>query len=176
MVKDDELYHYGIKFRSGRYPYGSGKDPFQHDGSFAGYVNDLKNNLGWSEKEIAKKLGISIDNLRAKVAIDTYNARKGNINQALELYEQGKSYSQIAREMNMNPSSVRSLLSESVRLKTVALENTARALEKAVKRDKYIDVSKGVELQLGISQDRLDKATQVLYDQGYELYNMRVPQ
>ena len=172
-MEKDVLYHYGVKFRSGRYPYGSGDNPFQHDGSFAGYVNDLKKS-GMSEKEIAKSLDISIDNLRAKIAQDTVNARNGNINRAMELYDSGKSYSEIAREMNLNPSSVRSLLSEPVRIKAQALNNTVHALEKAVENKKYIDVSKGVELQLGVTQDRMEKASQILYDQGYELYNMRV--
>jgi predicted transcriptional regulator len=167
--------HYGVKFRSGRYPYGSGKDPFQHDGTFSSYVNDLVNS-GMKEKDVAKMLGISIDNLRAKKAIDTYNARNGNIQRAMELYEEGKSYSEIARAMGLNPSSVRSLLSEPVRIKATALENTAKALESAVARDKYIDVSKGTNLQLGVTQDRLEKATQILYDHGYELYTMHVPQ
>ena len=27
----NELYHYGVKYKSGRYPYGSGKNPFQSD-------------------------------------------------------------------------------------------------------------------------------------------------
>ena len=30
----DELFHYGTKFHSGRYPYGSGEEPFQHEGDF----------------------------------------------------------------------------------------------------------------------------------------------
>ena len=171
----DELFHYGVKFRSGRYPYGSGDNPFQHDGSFSSYVNDLKKS-GMKEKEIAKLLDISIDNLRAKIAQDTVNARNGNIQKALELYEAGKSYSEIGREMGLNPSSVRSLLSEPVRIKAQALNNTVGALERAVNERKYIDVSKGVQLQLGVTQDRMEKATQILYDQGYELYNMRVPQ
>jgi len=176
MKRKDELFHYGVKFRSGRYPYGSGENPFQHDGSFAAYVNELKNKAGMAEKDIAKMLGISIDNLRAKKAYDTYNARNNNISKALELYEEGKSYSEIGREMGINPSSVRSLLSEPVRIRAQALNNTAAALEKAVSERKYIDVSKGVNMQLGITQDRLEKATQMLYDQGYELYNMYVPQ
>ena len=32
--KTEELKHYGTKFHSGRYPYGSGEDPYQHGGDF----------------------------------------------------------------------------------------------------------------------------------------------
>lgn len=35
-VAMNELYHYGIKRRSGRYPYGSGDRPHQHDGRISG--------------------------------------------------------------------------------------------------------------------------------------------
>ena len=38
----DELYHYGTPRHSGRYPWGSGDDPYQHEKGFNGYVNDLR--------------------------------------------------------------------------------------------------------------------------------------
>lgn len=37
-VAKDILAHYGIKRRSGRYPWGSGKDPYQHGGDFLARV------------------------------------------------------------------------------------------------------------------------------------------
>lgn len=37
-IRSDELYHYGIKRRSGRYPYGSGERPFQDINSSAASV------------------------------------------------------------------------------------------------------------------------------------------
>ena len=42
QLENDELAHYGIKRRSGRYPYGSGKDPFQHGSDFLARVKELK--------------------------------------------------------------------------------------------------------------------------------------
>ena len=46
---DDEfLEHYGIKRRSGRYPWGSGEDPYQHSGDFLSRVEELKKS-GMSE-------------------------------------------------------------------------------------------------------------------------------
>lgn len=42
MVKwDKELYHYGIPRRSGRYPWGSGKDPYHHGKGMLGRVADM---------------------------------------------------------------------------------------------------------------------------------------
>ena len=49
----DELIHYGMPRRSGRYPWGSGKDPYQHSGDFLSRVEQLSKS-GMSEKEIAE--------------------------------------------------------------------------------------------------------------------------
>ena len=46
---NDSLMHYGIKRRSGRYPWGSGDDPYQHSGrDFLGRIEELKKQ-GWTE-------------------------------------------------------------------------------------------------------------------------------
>ena len=39
---DDEIEHYGTPRHSGRYPWGSGDDPYQAAKSFVGYVSDLE--------------------------------------------------------------------------------------------------------------------------------------
>ena len=39
---DDFLMHYGVKRRSGRYPWGSGDNPFQHGGDFLSRVEELQ--------------------------------------------------------------------------------------------------------------------------------------
>ena len=50
---DDELYHYGTPRHSGRYPWGSGENPYQRNQDFLGRVNDLRKK-GMSEVDIAK--------------------------------------------------------------------------------------------------------------------------
>ena len=46
---DIELAHYGMPRRSGRYPWGSGGDPYQHGSrDFLGRIEELKKN-GWEE-------------------------------------------------------------------------------------------------------------------------------
>ena len=48
-LSDEEfLQHYGVKRRSGRYPWGSGKDPYQHSIDFLGRIESLKKK-GWKE-------------------------------------------------------------------------------------------------------------------------------
>ena len=39
---NDILMHYGIKRRSGRYPWGSGEDPYQHGRDFLARIEELK--------------------------------------------------------------------------------------------------------------------------------------
>ena len=45
------LEHYGTKKHSGRYPWGSGENPYQHSGDFLSRIELLKNK-GLSEKDI----------------------------------------------------------------------------------------------------------------------------
>ena len=58
-IVDDILMHYGVKRRSGRYPWGSGENPYQHGGDFLARVEELEA-LGKSQKEIAEELKMSI--------------------------------------------------------------------------------------------------------------------
>ena len=51
---DDILMHYGVKRRSGRYPWGSGDNPYQHSGDFLSRIDELKKS-GKTDKEIAQE-------------------------------------------------------------------------------------------------------------------------
>ena len=48
-----ELMHIGTPRHSGRYPWGSGKDPFQNSRGFLSYIKELEDK-GLSQKEIAE--------------------------------------------------------------------------------------------------------------------------
>ena len=61
----NELYHYGVKRRSGRYPWGSGEQPYQHSTDFLARIEELKKS-GMSEKEIAESFGLSTTQFRAQ--------------------------------------------------------------------------------------------------------------
>ena len=47
-VAEDILQHYGMPRRSGRYPWGSGEDPYQHSKDFLARIDELKKS-GWKE-------------------------------------------------------------------------------------------------------------------------------
>lgn len=63
LVEEDILMHYGVKRRSGRYPWGSGDNPYQHGGDFLARVEELQR-LGKTEKQIADELHLSTTDLR----------------------------------------------------------------------------------------------------------------
>ena len=48
MTDEEYIEHYGIQRRSGRYPWGSGEDPYQHSRDFLGRIEELKK-TGWTE-------------------------------------------------------------------------------------------------------------------------------
>ena len=41
---EEDIMHYGMPRRSGRYPYGSGENPYQHSRDFLGRIEELKKN------------------------------------------------------------------------------------------------------------------------------------
>ncbi len=54
----EELMHYGMPRRSGRYPWGSGKDPHQHCTDFLSRIQYMSEN-GVSDEDIAKSMGLT---------------------------------------------------------------------------------------------------------------------
>ena len=48
-LTDDILIHYGMPRRSGRYPWGSGDNPYQHSGDFLSRVEELKKSKSMAE-------------------------------------------------------------------------------------------------------------------------------
>ena len=72
MYKDkppiDELMHYGMPRRSGRYPWGSGDSPYQHSGDFLSRVEELIDK-GMSEKDIAEYMEVSTTDYRTLKSI-----------------------------------------------------------------------------------------------------------
>ena len=60
IIEGDEntLEHYGMPRRSGRYPYGSGEDPYQHGRDFLGRVEEMrKSGFTYIDKDGKKYTG-----------------------------------------------------------------------------------------------------------------------
>ena len=78
-IPDDVLMHYGMPRRSGRYPWGSGEEPHQHDSrDFLGRVDELrKQNFTFTDEDgkiysgdtaIAKSMGLSTTQFRTEIS------------------------------------------------------------------------------------------------------------
>lgn len=185
----DELYHYGIKRRSGRYPWGSGKDPYQHSGDFLNRVNELKSK-GLTESKIAEAMGIgdtdkngnfkpSTTRLRAQISLAKEERRATEVSTAKALREKGYSLNQIAEKMGFkNDSSVRSLLNEGSEIRMNQSRETAEFLRKKIEENpgKFIDVGVGVERELNVSKEKMNQALEILRMEGYEVYSGRMDQ
>lgn len=97
-IVDDILMHYGVKRRSGRYPWGSGENPYQHGGDFLARVEELEA-LGKSQKEIAEELKMSTTDLRMQVRVAKHERRALQAERAKSLREEGKTLDKIAKIM-----------------------------------------------------------------------------
>ena len=170
-----ELTHYGMPKRSGRYPWGSGTNPYQSAIGYLGVVEELRKQ-GLSEVEIAKGLGISTSQLRARKSIAREEARAANVSQALALQVKGMSNVAIGQRMGINESSVRSLLDPAKAERAAITQATANMLRESVANYGYIDVGAGVENHVGVSRTKLNTAISELQEQGYKIYYVRVEQ
>lgn len=169
------LIHYGTPRHSGRYPWGSGDDPYQRNKSFLGYVDELKKE-GLSEVEIAKGLGMTTSQLRAKKSIAKSEKRQADAAQALRLKDKGYSNIAIGERMGINESSVRALLNPALKQRSEITNVTANILKDNVDKKSYIDVGAGVENHLGISRTKLKTSIALLEEKGYKIHYIPVEQ
>lgn len=170
-----DLAHYGVKRKSGRYPWGSGKDPHQHSGDLLSTIKDLKAK-GLSETEIAKGLGMTTTQLRAQKSIAKNEKRKADAAMVARLKEKGMSNTAIGRRMGINESSVRALLDPTLKERAGSTEALAKELKKSVGKDGLVDVGLGVETNLGVTGTKLKTATAMLEDEGYHVHKVKVTQ
>lgn len=176
LVEEDILMHYGVKRRSGRYPWGSGDNPYQHGGDFLARVEELQR-LGKTEKQIADELHLSTTDLRMQVRVAKHERRALQSDRARSLREDGKTLDEIASILGYaNDSSVRALLNENTAANKNKAQATAEILKKELAEKGAIDVGTGVERQLGVSTGVLQEALFILETEGYNRYGVGVPQ
>ena len=178
LMNDKEaLTHYGMPRRSGRYPWGSGEDPYQHGRDFLSRVEELKKD-GWTEtpENIRNEFGLTTTQYRIEKKICTDERRMQNIARAKSLKDDGLSTSEIGRRMGVNESTVRSWFNEDSERRTSAAKSTADYLKKMVDEKGMIDVGTGVERELNISKEQLNTALYLLEGEGYNTFKGGIPQ
>jgi AraC-like DNA-binding protein len=182
-IAEDILMHYGVgKMEgapgrgSGRYPLGSGKNPNQHSGDFLSRVETMRKS-GMSETQIAEALGMTTTQLRVQKSLAKDERRSQEVATARRLRDEGYSLNEIAAKMGYNSdSSIRSLLNENSESRMNQAKTTAEFLKRQIAEKGMIDVGVGVERELGISKEKLDQALYILEQEGYPVYNGRIPQ
>ena len=174
-MNNDELMHYGTPRHSGRYPWGSGENPYQSSTGFYGMAKQLKSD-GMSDKEIAESFGMSTREYKSAYSNAKNEVRAANRAEALRLKDKGYSNTAIGQRMGVNESTVRSWMDEGIAERSSISKNTAKALKSAVDDKKYIDIGGGVENQMGISRTALDNAVKMLKDEGYTVHYIQTEQ
>ena len=173
-IAEDILMHYGVKRRSGRYPWGSGDTPYQHSGDFLSRVQELKKQ-GLTENEIVTSLGLdSTTQLRVAYSVAKNERRRLEVDRIKSLQEDGLNTSEIARAMGKNESTIRSLLKEDSEERMNQAQTTANILKTELASKKMLDVGVGVERELGISRTKLEEALYMLEAEGYNVYGVGI--
>lgn len=188
-ANEDSVLHIGIPRRSGRYPYGSGKDPFQHHTDFLGRIDELKKS-GFKytdpedgktyegEKAIYKSMGLTSSEYRRQISWANYERRLLQVETAKRLQEkEGMGPTAIGKEMGLPESTVRSLLNPKSEGRMHQAMETVNFLREQLNEKGMIDVGANANLELGISRERLEMALDYLNKaEGCPIYKGGIPQ
>jgi DNA-directed RNA polymerase specialized sigma24 family protein len=176
-VAEDILMHYGMPRRSGRYPWGSGENPYQRSIDFLGRYETLKEQ-GLKEVEIAKAMNIldeygkpSTGRLRVQYSYAKDERRIYQVETAQRLRDkEGLGPTEIGRKMDLPESTVRSLLNQHSEARMRQARATADFIRKRIDEDGMIDVGTGVEKEFGVSSEKFKEALYILEMEGYPIY------
>lgn len=175
----DALAHVGVKRRSGRYPWGSGEDPYQRTGDFLSRVEELKKK-GWTEtpENIKNTFGLTTGEYRYEKSICKDRRKFDELQTIKRLSEkEGKTPTEIGKIMGINESSVRSKLNASVGENLELTKKTVDFLREQVDKKGMIDVGADVAHELNITTTRFEKALYYLETkEGYPIYGGGIPQ
>ena len=183
ILAEDELEHYGMPRRSGRYPWGSGENPYQRTGYFRRGLSEMRSQ-GMTDKEIMQAMGMSSTEFRQMNSLAKNAKRAEDISEILKLKDQGLSNVEIGKRMDppIGESQVRNLLTANSSERASMTSNVANALKKQMETKKYLDVGDASERELSdilgfkVSAERRDTALAMLRQEGYDVVEIRVPQ
>lgn len=187
MYNSDVLIHEGVGHDenppgrgSGRFAWGSGENPYQHQLSFTQEVKRYRKK-GLSDAEIAKVLlgeYATSRNLKAKIAIEEKRERQIKMEEAMKYLElAGGNKLKAAKMMGVPPSSYYKLVDPVIKERTERYDKTAEYLKnKIAKTGQPLDVSPGTELYLNVTEDTKKTAIAMLEEEGYIKARALIPQ
>lgn len=177
-VAEEILMHYGMPRRSGRYPWGSGEDPYQRSIDFLGRIEELKKQ-GWTEtpENIKKEFdGMTTTQYRTAKALAKDERRMYDVARAKSLKEDDLGPTEIGKKMGLNESTVRSLLNDKSEARMKQAKETADFIREQIDTRGMIDVTAGTERELNISKEKMNQALAILENEGYVIYKGGIPQ
>lgn len=174
-LSEDELAHYGTPRHSGRYPWGSGENPYQGDFNFKAHVKSLRDR-GMTNVEIAKSMKMNTSQLRAKIDIASENVAKWRNTQVFKLWDKGYKKIAIAKALGIPESTVRNVLKNSESAKISSTRAVADLLKAELDKGKFLDIGHGCENQMRVSKDKLRHAIALLEQEGYKISYHEQPQ
>lgn len=190
---EEDIQHYGTKYHSGRYPYGSGKDPYQHDpgypfntaGDFYTTVRQWEKE-GMTEHDILNKLNEDFyHNVGEELTLRQYRTfrklarneqAQANMRTAIRLSEAGLTNVDIAEKLGTTEGTVRNWIKQNGEVKELEARKTADFLKEQIDEKGFIDVGAGIELDIGKNRANVDDAILILQAEGYPVYKRRQPQ
>lgn len=190
-VADDYIMHYGVGADdkppgrgSGRYPKGSGENPFQHSMDLLDRFNNLKKKYpDASRSELADRLGIynrngepSTDVMDRKLSRAREVRAQVQRSQAFELKAQGLSNVEIGKRLGVGDNTVGKWIKDGENAKRFEATNTAKMLKSFVDENKFVDISKGTNLAYGVTKGKFDTALEILKEEGYTVHKLPLKQ
>lgn len=180
---EESLTHYGTPRHSGRYPWGSGENPYQRTGYFRSGLAEMRGK-GLTDKEIMQAMGLSSTEFRQMNSISKNAQRAENIATVQKMKAEGLSNVEIGKRLvpPRGESYVRSLLVENAASRTQLTQNTANFLKEQMKAKKYLDVGEASERELSdilgyrVTAERRDTALAMLRQEGFDVIEIRVQQ
>ena len=179
---DSFIAHVGVGHdrggHSGRYPWGSGENGYQHNpNSLSSRIQQMRKE-GMDDTDIYKALNLkSTQELRDIYRYENNAQKLYMIRRAKTMSEDGMGATAIGKELGVSEGTVRSWLNnEHTEARLMVAQNTADYLRQQVQSKGMVDVGPGVELDLNVSRERLNEALYILRRDGYEVYSGRVPQ
>lgn len=175
IEEENYLSHEGVLRRSGRYPWGSGEDPYQRVKNF----NDTRKKLinqGHTETEIAEMFGFkNSQELREWRMLADAEQTSIETTRCRMYRDKGWSTEKIAEKLGITEPTVRNRLKPEADRKAQKVKLAIDTLKAQIDEKKYLDVSAGVENAMGVSPNIKNAALRALKSEGYSvvLYKQR---
>ena len=171
--------HYGMPRRSGRYPWGSGKTPFQSANNFQNYVQNYKvNNPNATAMDIAESMKMNSREYREYNSYYKNLIKRETILAAKAMQEKYPNMSQvaIAQKFGLSEGTFRSWMKPEALERSSRIHSVKERLENELSQHRYIDVGRGVGEQLGINREVLRAAVSFMEDEGWVRLEVKIPQ